>query len=69
MQTVIHPKYLRSVRRARTLLNAKPAVWDMYEDKALDYHDFYLFKGIYRGFAIDSDNNKEAVINFDFEGV
>lgn len=69
VQTVIHPKYLRSVRRARSLLNAKPAVWYMYEDQALEYHDFYLFKGIYRGFAIESDSNKEAVINFDFEGV
>ncbi|MCB1935622.1 MAG: hypothetical protein KDF59_06750 [Nitrosomonas sp.] len=69
VKTSIHPKYLRSVRRARSLLNAKPAIWNMYENKALDYHDFYLFKGIYRGFSITSDNHKEATIDFDFEGV
>lgn len=67
--TFVDPEYLRSIRYARTLLNAKPAIWNMYENQTLDYHPNYLLKGIYKGFAITAENHKEARIDFDLEGV
>lgn len=67
--TFVNPKYLRTIRRARTVLNAEPAIWNMYENQSLYYHPNYLIKGIYKGFAIVSENHKEARIDFDLEGV